>query len=716
MNIPWLQKLQQFQPDDSAPAWSPLTYPDEKGFQKRIEGMIERVAEQGFRQRTKSRSRCPDTDKPVLTDALKGDTIASPYTGKLYTQGYTGHFGPRERNENGQITRYGGDPLKNDLPPALATLLLNPEDPEALRYLSQPGSMRQQYHFAAKNWARFYPILADVMGERWQREFAELVAVYKETQKPSDGKRDRGQWVGPPHTLVGEPGMLLGGNIANGGTENHKIMWRTSCLVYAQHFAEDAVISGHPIAEAKVLVSEMIRDFVQRLFRMGNGEYDSCTYYPHSIEGFLNLYDFSRDRELKELGHIALDYFLVTSGLKIIDGAPAGAQKRGFLPRTEQSEFESMLWAWINDTGRDVSQTVVPIHQITSLYRPNRVILNIMRKKISLPFECFMRRPSYHMDNPNCFQESFYCSTSFGLGNVAQTMIDNPTQQVVWSLVAKGKKGPLSFGGGQPQFLSPYGHSPYTQTIQRRSVLILATGQTAPMPAEKLTNEQAQRYRVAQRHLELLTVPAKSATEEEFRAFFDKAARSAASWLFVPKDLCLLHEGGRAFIEAHKTLIAVHSLTGTFDLLQPPENPPDGDNNAANGLFRFFDRYAVLVSSGNFSGYVLEAAEKSDYATLDNFAAAVKDATGLSTIDFDVHGRVAYHSLKGDRIELTYDPTGLRAAGAINGKPIDYDNWADGAVYESPYVRIKDGIMSITDGIEGYKMDFTGDRAVFEPI
>jgi hypothetical protein len=710
MNIPWLKQLQETGFDSSAPVWSPRSYPDEQGFRARIDGMIERIARQGFNRRTKSRSHCPDTRALVLTDALKGEIIASPYTGRLYTQGPTGYFGPRERDKDGRITRFGGDPLKYDLPPAMATLLLNPKDREAHWYLGQPGSMRQQYHFAAKNWARFYPLLAHIMGEEWRREFVELVGAYRETRKPSDGSHQHDRWVGPAHDLIGEPGALLGGSIRNGGTENHKVMWRTSCLVYAQHFPDDAGISGYPVGEAKALVSEMIRGFVRGLFSTGNGEYDSCTYYPHSIEGFLNLYDFSYDHELQELAQIALDYYLATSGLKVIDGTLAGAQKRGYLSRPAPSELESVLWAWTNATGKAMDTAVLPIHQVTSLYRPNRVIYNIIRKNLAVPFESFMQRPSYHMDNPNCFQETFYCSRSFGMGSTALTIVDNPTQQVVWSLVARGREGPLCFGGGQPQFLTPYGHSPYSQTVQKRSALVVVTGQTAEEPEGELTVEQAQRYRVARRRLDVLPVPPATATEDEQRTFFDGAARSAASWLFVPRDLRITQDGAYAFIEANDTLVAARSLTGSFDLLVPRVLDPDPEGEHNRGHYRFFEQYVVLVSSGDFSGYVLDAAEKSDHGTLESFANAVKGVTRLDTSGFANRGITTYRSLQGDTIELTYDPTGLRPRGSINGEPIDYDTWADGAVYDSPYVKVKDGVMTITDGAEGYTVDFRGER------
>ncbi|MCG8318073.1 MAG: hypothetical protein MI921_01110 [Cytophagales bacterium] len=35
-------------------------------------------------------------------------------------------------------------------------------DHKARSFVSIPGNMRQQYHFASKNWARFYPLLREM--------------------------------------------------------------------------------------------------------------------------------------------------------------------------------------------------------------------------------------------------------------------------------------------------------------------------------------------------------------------------------------------------------------------------------------------------------------------------------------------------------------------------------------------------------------------------
>ena len=106
-------------------------YPDERGFKLRVAPMLERIEGKQFGVISLSPSKCPDTGLPVKTWAVEGEWIISPYTGRKYQQGPTGYFGARERDEQGRIVRFGGDPLKYELPPATAALLLDSNNEKA---------------------------------------------------------------------------------------------------------------------------------------------------------------------------------------------------------------------------------------------------------------------------------------------------------------------------------------------------------------------------------------------------------------------------------------------------------------------------------------------------------------------------------------------------------------------------------------------------------
>jgi hypothetical protein len=675
--------------------WSVSTFPAEAQFKSRTAGVIEQLADTPFGIRSLATSTCPDTGLPVRTWAVEGDSIISPYTGGKYGQGPTGYFGPKARNEKGEIIAFGGDPLKYDLQPATAFLLLNPEDEKAKAFLSIPGNMNQQYHFAAKNWARFYPLLSKNMGTGWIDDFTKAVGNYSEKRRPSDGPNREHNWLSHAHTLVGEPGHLLGGPKLDGGTENHKTMWRTTALLYSQLFPEGAKISGHSLAEAEEMTTIMITDYLKLCLQVGNGEYDSRIYYPHSIEAFLNLYDFSPKASTKLLAKTALDFYLATAGLKMIDGTMAGASKRGYFPGTEPDELESMSWAWGAETSRQMQNAEITLHQATTTYRPNLVLHNLMNKKVPLPFEAKIARPLYHMDSANRFQETFYASESFGLGSVAMTVVDNPTQQIVWSLIAKGTKGPLAFGGGHPRYLSANGHSPYQQNLQSKSSIIVMAGQTGKIPNEPDAYQQ-QRKQYASHNLVKITKP-NMQDSISIAQFLEDSKTGAAAWFLVPKSVEVMEKQGKILIAANQTLIAVQPFAEYFWFdWQPPANVK---------AYRMLQTHKVLVMPGEKTGYVVEAVEKSEYGSLGAFAGEVLKNTTLDLNRLKKDAKVVYISLQNETIEMAYDHTRLRAQGQINGEALDYDNWANGGVYQSPYLTIKDGVMQVSDGEKGYTVD-----------
>ena len=698
------------------PVWDVSTYPDEVGYQNRIKGMLPRLAAKGFGERSKSLARCPDTQLTFTTWALEGEEIISPYTGRKFKQGNTGYFGAKQRDTLGRISAFGGDPLKYDLPPATATLLLDASNTKARQFLSIPGNWRQQYHFAAKNWVRFYGLVGNTWDKEWQNEFQQAVASYSESRRPSDGARENAP-MSIAHNLVGERGHLLGGNKKDGGTENHKTMWRTSALLYGQWFASTALISGVPAREAARLTDSMLNDYVKRLAVTGNGEYDSQIYYPHSIGAFLNVFDFTNSIQSKTMAQAALDYYLATYALKVYDGTIAGAQKRGYLPGKQPGEMELYLWTWGAPVSRIIAKEdqLTTLHQMTSTYRPNQVIMNILEKKVALPYEAFMNRPFYHMDKFGQFNETFFASKSFGLGSVAMSAVDNPTQQVVWSLVVKGTQGPLAFGAMQPRYLNPAGHSPYTQTIQKKGAILIATGATADKIPLQSSFSQQQRLVNASEPLQMLAPPDSGNNLQAWNDWMEKSKNSAATWFFVPREINTIVENEKGiFIQANQTYIYVKPLGSGHFWLQPQDLLLD--TISEKQPMKIFEQYRILVAAGKQSGFVVEVAEAANYSSLEKFMDAVHKQTKVDTKRWESNQQIGYKTLAGDKLLMQYQPADLRCTGSINGKPLDYANWANGAAYESPYVKIKDGLMQFTDGQAGYTIDCRGERPVFNSM
>jgi hypothetical protein len=729
------------------PVWAPASYPDEAGFRARIAGMVERIAAKGYGRRSLARSTCPDTGRPVFTWALEGETILSPFTGRRYVQGPTGYFGPKARDAEGRIIAFGGDPLKYDLPPATAALLLgqNPDDVRA--FLGIPGNLRQQYHFAASNWARFFGLAGDLMDAGWHAALRGAVAGYTEARRPSDGVREHAP-LERPLELVGRIDEHLGG----GGTENHRTMWRTTAWLYAQWFGPDAVLSGRSGREAAEVAHTVLARYVRGLFTTGSGEYDSSIYYPHSIAAFLNLYDFSSDPAARALAQAALDYYVATYALKLHNGFLTGPQRRGFSGGVEPGEMDRHLWAWAaigaeqepDGHWRDASYSTAPVpphfetslHQATSGYRPNRMLVNLLRGGGPRPFVARMARPSYDMQAPNRHQEYFYASPSFALGSVQLDGVNNSGQQTVWSLNARGPNGSLVFGGGQPRWRRPEGHSPYDQWVQSRGALLFVTGPTAPRPDGAPTPtlrrtselEGPRGYdRFGARAGPLEQRPPPAPDEAGLRTWFEEAPSLAATWVYVPRGVESIQETDTGvYLAAGGAFVAVQPLRGGWYWIDPPAGEGAGAGGVGpldaswwerlpgNDPLRVLRHWRVLVVPGEWSGFALEAVEASDHpGGLAAFAAAHAAGARLEADGLARTGEARYRALGGDDLRLRYRGDALRPHAWVDGVEIDWSAWADGAAYVSPYVRIGGGRMWVSDGREAYEVDFTGAAPVW---
>ncbi|MBC8103387.1 MAG: hypothetical protein H7Z41_12480, partial [Cytophagales bacterium] len=305
----------------------------------------------------------------------------------------------------------------------------------------------------------------------------------------------------------------------------------------------------------------------------------------------------------------------------------------------------------------------------------------------------------YHSKERNVFQETFYGAKGFGLGSVALTMVDNPAQQTVWRLVCGDKDRALVFGGGQPRFRHPEGHSPYDQTLQKRGAMILLTGPTEAAPEGAVaTSEQRSRLANAAGALVPGTAPDTAATagSSALAAWWETAPQAAASWLFVPRaaQQILERENGIA-IAAGEAFVVVRPIGGPPRWVRP--SPPSIPDSMA--VLRKYQILTVPAGTDGISGYVIEAVERDAYPSLERFAdAALREKPRKDG------ATVRCRSLAGDDLVMTYQHAGLRATGSINGKQVDWAHWANDGVFDSPFIKIKNGQMTISDGRESYTL------------
>ncbi|NJO70090.1 MAG: hypothetical protein HC830_13125, partial [Bacteroidetes bacterium] len=125
---------------------------------------------------------------------------------------------------------------------------------------------------------------------------------------------------------------------------------------------------------------------------------------------------------------------------------------------------------------------------------------------------------------------------------------------------------------------------------------------------------------------------------------------------------------------------------------------PDAKMTGNSEAGKFLKDYNVIVFPGKTSGYVVETAEKSIYPDIDVFAIAIRSKTRLDLSNLTSKHELNYVSLNGQKLKMIYNPSGLRCTAWIDGKKQDWDNHTAGAVYDSPWLKIKNGVMKVSDG------------------
>ncbi len=361
---------------EAAPASSPTTYPDAAGFEERAQLVLKGVADGGL-----------------------------------------------DKWRRGYFT--GGDPGKYLPGHAMAKLLTGVDRDEVVKYRNDDRSYKEHYHFAAVNWARFYPI------------FGETILTDETKQKLADASARYGAYLN------------------HSGTENHKTMWWTSAAVIPQFTGKGLSHNSKEATLAKA--KETLHSYVKSLLHHGAGEWDSSTYLMFTANGLMNIYDFSDDPEMRLLAKAGLDCMLTSYALKYTDGVFSAPNQRGHATQPYRTIADQTGYVWWGgnrtltaDNTRDFRYT---LHPITSSYRPNAVMTNIARKQLpELPAEFRNTRANYwhgqSIPAKPATNESLYLDEHFTMG----TLWDGHSSQLSrFQIVVPTEAGGVTLTAGHPR-------------------------------------------------------------------------------------------------------------------------------------------------------------------------------------------------------------------------------------------------------------------------
>jgi hypothetical protein len=458
------------------------------------------------------------------------------------------------------------------------------------------------------------------------------------------------------------------------GTENHRTMNLFASNVLPDYLDSDR-FAGKAREDAMREAKEKLRIYVKNLYAVGQGEWDSPTYLMFSLHGLLNIYDFTRDPETRLIAAAGLDWLTAAYALKYRDGLFTGPNQRGYYDRAMASIADQTGWLWWGSKAqpKNPASFLYAIHAATSSWRPNRVLTNLARKDVvGLPAEQKNTKPNYYFGQQiepvaGTYPETLYLSASFTMGTLWAGFGSQITR---FHLVANSNEGPLALTGGHPRKSDHKLVKLDELTFRDGGGRYDQTAQLGPL------------------HVCLSRIPDDEVIDYTF--------------VSLPTDSDPKQIAGRWFFRMGEAWVAVIPFTNQSEIAPVPLS----DKEAAERVKQKdpTPHPRMLRISGRPSGFAVIAAEESDFPDVHSFAKWTETAYKFDTSKFAGETTIGITLPDRRNLTLRHDPSSRTIAGL---------DAPTGDVYSGPFVRQRGGRLEVSDGREGYAIDFTGDVPVY---
>ncbi len=459
------------------------------------------------------------------------------------------------------------------------------------------------------------------------------------------------------------------------GTENHISMSKTSAYLYAQ-FAGDQYPDVFKDAGAKMkMMKEWIMDWSKKIFTTGTGEFNSGIYQAYNIIGWLNLYDFAKDTEVKKAARAVLDYYAAEMSLHYVQGMSGGSDMRGQnCIRSFAGSYAYLAWLWFGDSPAMLSaqnlggpnnnnELIQSVHAATSAYRPPLLAVSLATQKFTYAAMYYGSKPAYSLNKQGFVKQSLYADKNYllGAGYFPYGGWGSGNNQIVsWKLISRVDSG----NNKSAQFVSGIGiqspkdkrfgggnkRSPYDQLVHHKNVLI----QLTKLPVNAAEQQQQMQAIYEKWRSSWAADFAKRFPTDTFKLHHNPIKLQEMDMSVNQSFLCFSNSGKIntifdkqvLFVEMEKTFVAIRSVRG---------DAPSALQLSDGGETKFT---SVSSVAGKLVGFILEVANSSDYQNFEKFRVAILQKTILKNELIDSQNKISYLSTKGDLIEVQYQSNG----------------------------------------------------------
>ncbi|MCS7004349.1 MAG: hypothetical protein NZM38_03370 [Cytophagales bacterium] len=527
------------------------------------------------------------------------------------------------------------------------------------------------------------------------------------------------------------------------GTENHINMSRTSGYLYALQ-------AKGMLADAEKRQQQManwMKMWAKKLYRAGNGEWNSDIYEVYNLIGWLNVYDFATDYDVKITAKAVLDYYAASLALHYSFGLLGGSQMRGTGIGSEQSATVYLCWLWFGGEGNPAlvpnSSIIQVVHAALSTYRPPKATLELALKRNITDAFYQNSKPDYLMQRPSFIKQAFYIQPEYTLGSCFDPYggwTGASYQMVPWKLVVKRDDQFYPDDVvGNGRFYDEWAgriRNPYTQLAQYKNVLVQMT--KTPSNAKdvyKAVSEKCLVWNGLWARDFFARYPTETYKKDIVRvntgAIFENK-----SYITFPPDILIEYVGGTHFVSFGKVFLAIHSI---------------GQKKARTHLPKVRNQRIILIDSANYDqmcGFVMEVGTLREYGSYESFKNAIQLKKGYNGLLAQKEGKITYKSLRDDIIEVQFGEEGTfeepivdwgygtterqiliesppflqpewqkgkghgrQAIWSVNGQPMHPgEPWE---IYNGPQLSLKNSILEIRSSTEVYRVDFSGEKPKF---
>ena len=494
---------------------------------------------------------------------------------------------------------------------------------------------------------------------------------------------------------------------SSGGTENFVNMLRTSGYLLAQK----AVPSNLPLAPQRLEEKEKwLRYKARKTYQTGTAEWDSSSYTIFNLIGWLNVYDFAENAEIKAIAKAVLDYYASAIALKYTYGVYGGAEQRGGSAIESFTSYTDYLgWLWFSEdipTEDDFfnwPQYIQLIHPATSSYRPPKEAILLARKQQIADSLYQNAKANYGLARLE-IPEVFYIGKTYTLGTA---LVTKGEQIVNWKLVSYPTSSePALVATGSNSYSASktkngMGKTLFDRYLQHRNILVQMS-YVPPKVRSQLKQQQFRRFVVdliqkipcgnTCQHL-LSSQVNKTITPITYPITKKKNQYYVANYLSFPKDTEIVDRQGVYFVRLNETYLAI------FPFPQQQLQPQVARQRTYLEISAPLDR---------LTGFIIEIGDRIHHDSFAHFQNAIaQNRLDLKQLEWE---KLRYRTLDGRQLSIDYSQLQTQATLKVNNQLI---TWQPLHLYRGENLQLKNRVLRIESSESVYQVDFQNEVPIF---